>query len=347
MMRFCVLGSGAGGAPTLRRAPAAVLVQVEGTFFLFDCGEGTQRQLIRVRVSRSRIHLIAITHLHADHVLGLFPLLSSMASDRRQAPLLLIGPRGLGELVRHTLRGIDVHLPFELTIQELEPAFGGQLVETEQWRLSCAPLHHSLPCFGFRIQERRMPSVDRERLSSFGLEAGRLIGELKRQGWVQLPSGQKVTLEQVSHPRPQPTLVYCGDTRPCWETVELAYRADVLVHEATFASDLADIARQSFHSTAAEAATVAAMAQVRHLLLTHFSTRYDSLEALLQEARAYFPATSLAQELRWEQVPSSDPLHDQGNSLSDADTQRGQSVASLVPVQGADQGADQPRSAHP
>ncbi len=347
MIRFCLLGTAAGGAPTLRRSPAALVVQIEGTVFLFDCGEGTQRQLIRAGISRSRIALIALTHLHGDHVFGLAPLLASMVSDRRQAPLCLIGPRGLADLISHTLRLVDVQVPFELHIRELEPGYRGELLGAEHWQLSCAPLQHSVPCFGFRLQRRRLPAIDPERLAALGLSPGKLIGELKQRGWVQLPSGERLLLDQVSVPRPQPTLVYCGDTRPCWEAVELADRADLLIHEATFASAHAELARQSYHATAVEAATVARLARVRRLLLTHISTRYPTAEPLLAEARQCFPATELGRELQWETLTDSNPLEDERQSLSNPDTERGQPIAGPISVQGACQGTDQTRSAHP
>lgn len=347
MIRFCLLGTAAGGAPTLRRAPAALVAQIEATVFLFDCGEGTQRQLIRAGIPRGRIALIALTHLHGDHLFGLAPLLSSMVSDRRRRPLQLIGPRGIGDLLHQTLRSVDVQLSFELEIRELEPGYQGELLVREQWQLSCAPLQHSVPCFGFRLQRRRLPALDRERLAALGLRPGRLLGELKRRGWIQLPSGERLLLEQVSVPRAQPTLVYCGDTRPCWEAVELADRADVLIHEATFTNAHAELARQSFHSTAAEAATVASLARVRRLLLTHFSTRYDSAEELLAEARACFPATELGRELQWETLSGSDSLQDERQPLANPDAECGQPIAGTIPMQGAGERADQARAAHP
>ncbi len=346
MMRFCVLGTGAGGAPTLHRAPTAVAVRIEGSAFLFDCGEGTQRQLIRARLSRRKIGLIAISHLHGDHVLGLVPLLASMASDRRREPLLLVGPQGLAQLVRSTLCWIDVQLPFELVIRELEPGFKGELASEEGWRLECAPLQHSVPCFGFRLTARRKPSVDMERLRAFGITPGPLVRQLKQQGWVEKPTGERVRLEDVLLRRHEPVLVYCGDTRPCPEAIELARGADVLLYEATFGEDRAELARQYLHSTAAEAAAVARDAGVRRLVLVHFSTRYRDIEPLVGEARAVFPATEAAQEVRWEEVYPSDALDDDSQPLSDANTERCQPVASIPPVQGTDQRADQPRTAH-
>lgn len=304
MMHFCVLGTAAGGAPLLERAPAAVVVRIEGEVFLFDCGEGTQRQLIRAGVVRRKVRLIAITHLHGDHVLGLLPLLASMSSDRRCEPLFLIGPPGLEELVRTTLRLIDVEPTFELQIRELIPGTAGTVLETEQWALRYASLEHTLPSFGFRLEERRQPVFDMDRLQALGLRPGRLLGELKRQGTVELPDGRVVRLQEVAFQPAEPSLVYCGDTRPCAAAVELARGADVLIHEATFTEEHRELARRTFHSTAAEAAMVAAQAGVRELLLVHFSTRYELLEPLLTEACRVFAHSRLAQELRWETVPT-------------------------------------------
>lgn len=327
--------------------PTAVVARIEEAVFLFDCGEGTQRQLIRAGVSRSKIQYIAITHLHGDHVLGLVPLLASMASDRREAPLHLIGPQGLRELVESTLRWTDVTLPFELHVRELPPDFRGEIAVASKWSLHCAPLRHSIPSFGFRLQERRLPAFDPQRLAEFGLASGPLLGELKRRGWVELPTGERVTLEQVTRPRSQPTLVYCGDTRPCSEAIELARAADVLLYEATFGSTHAELAEETCHSTAAEAASVAAAAGVGRLLLVHISGRYSSAEPLLQEACAIFPNTELAEELCWETITGSDPFNDQGQSLADSDAEGRQSVASVPSVQRAYQRPSQPGTAHP
>ncbi len=305
MIHFCVLGTAAGGAPTLHRLPAAVVVRIDADVFLFDCGEGTQRQLIRAQVSRRKLRLIAITHLHGDHVLGLPPLLSSMSSDRRTEPLLLVGPPGLQELIETVLRLTDVRLTFEVRIRELLPGSAGTLLEEQGWVLRYATLEHTVPSFGFRLQERRPWVFDMERLQRFGLRPGRLLGELKQRGEIHLPDGRRVRLEEVASPQHQPSLVYCGDTQPCRAAVELARGADLLLHEATFAEEHAALARQTRHSTAADAATVAAKAGVGELLLMHFSTRYDELEPLLYEARRIFPRTRLAQELSWESVPAS------------------------------------------
>ncbi|GBD07742.1 Ribonuclease BN [bacterium HR21] len=304
MIHFCVLGTAAGGAPTLERAPAAVVVRIEGEVFLFDCGEGTQRQLIRAGISRRKLGLIAITHLHGDHVLGLVPLLASMSSDRRREPLLVIGPPGLGELVWTTLRLIDVQLSFELEVRELAPKTAGTVLETGRWTLRYAAVEHTVPSFSFRLEERRPPVFDMERVRALGLRPGRLLGELKRHGEVTLPDGRVVRLHEVAHHQPQPSLVYCGDTQPCDADIELARGADVLLHEATFSEEHGELARRTLHSTAADAATVAAQAGVGELLLLHFSTRYDTLEPLLYEARRIFPRTRLARELRWEAIPT-------------------------------------------
>lgn len=333
MMRFCVLGTGAGGVPTLRRASPGVVVQLEGTVFLFDCGEGTQRQLLQAGVSRASIAVIAITHMHGDHVLGLVPLLCTMASEHRNKPLVLVGPRGLAAFVEQTLQAIHCTLPFALEVRELDATFQGEVLLGEQWVLRCAPLRHSVPCFGYRLTWRRQPKLDMERLRALGLGPGKLLGELKRQGWLELPDGRRITLAEVAHPVWQPAVVFCGDTLPCPEAIELAQAADVLFYEATYGRVHAALAQRSHHSTAADAALVARNAGVRRLLLMHFSSRYEDEQELLAEARAIFPEAEIAQELRWEAL---DPLHDERQPLTDSDTQRSQAVAGIAAVQRTD-----------
>jgi ribonuclease Z len=302
MIRYCVLGSGAGGAPILSRHPAAVLVRVEGALLLLDCGEGTQRQLLRLGVSRNRLDIIAITHLHGDHVLGLVPLLTSMHSDRRQRPLLLIGPQGLRELVEDTLRRIYTELAFPLEFRELPEGFAGGVVETPELLLDCAPLQHSAPCFGYRVEQRLAARLDPARLAAYGITPGPLVGQLKREGQVRLPDGKVVRLEDCIVHRIPPSLVYCGDTRPCDAAVELARGAQVLLYEATFGREHAELALETMHSTAEEAAQLAAQAGVETLVLMHFSARYRTVEGLVEEARAVFPATLAATELEWVEL---------------------------------------------
>jgi ribonuclease Z len=254
MMRYCVLGSGAGGAPILSRHPAAVLVRVEGALLLLDCGEGTQRQLLRLGVSRNRIDLIAITHLHGDHVLGLVPLLTSMHSDRRRRPLLLIRSAGAagaggGHLAAHLHRAC---LP--AGVPGAAEGFAGGVVETPELLLDCAPLQHSVPCFGYRVEQRLAVRLDPARLAAYGITPGPLVGQLKREGQVRLPDGKVVRLEDCIVHRIPPSLVYCGDTRPCDAAVELARGAQVLLYEATFGREHAELALETMHSTAEEAA---------------------------------------------------------------------------------------------
>jgi ribonuclease Z len=303
MIRYCVLGSGAGGAPILSRHPAAVLVRVEGALLLLDCGEGTQRQLLRLGVSRNR------TRSHRHHApsrrpcaWGLFRCLTSMHSDRRQRPLLLIGPQGLRELVEDTLRRIYTELAFPLEFRELPEGFAGGVVETPELLLDCAPLQHSVPCFGYRVEQRLAVRLDPARLAAYGITPGPLVGQLKREGQVRLPDGKVVRLEDCIVHRIPPSLVYCGDTRPCDAAVELARGAQVLLYEATFGREHAELALETMHSTAEEAAQLAAQAGVETLVLMHFSARYRTVEGLVEEARAVFPATLAATELEWVEL---------------------------------------------
>lgn len=302
-MKFCVLGNKAGGTPTLSRNHSATALLMEGETLLFDCGEGTQRRLLEAKISRSSISHILISHLHIDHVLGVFALLATLASDKRHKPLLVVGPRGIREFLLHTLQTMDIWIPYALDVCELATGFSGRVAETERYNIEAQMLEHRIDSFGYRVQEKSSLNIDMERAAALGLQEGVAIGQLKRTGQVVLANGTVVTLSDVvAPPRKTRSFVYCGDTVFSPKTIALARAADVLVHEATFAEALAEKAGAWGHATAADAARVAREAQVGKLFLTHISARYDTFTPLLDEARNIFPESYIAEELQKESI---------------------------------------------
>lgn len=302
MVELWFLGTSAGRPIPGRNVSAAVLQlpPERGAFWLFDCGEGTQHQLLATPFRLSRLERIFITHLHGDHVFGLPGLLGSRSSLGASEPLDVYGPAGLREWIETSMRLSGSRLGYELRLHEL--ADEGIVCEDERFVVTCAALDHRIDCFGYRIAERPRPGMlNTERLSSLGLRPGPLYGRLKRGEDVTLPDGTVVrSADVIGAPVPGRVVTILGDTRPCPAIARLAEGADVLVHEATFDETLAEKAAAYGHSTTRQAAEAARDAGARKLILTHFSTRFTdaALPGLAEEARRYFPETEAAEQLK-------------------------------------------------
>ena len=280
--------------PSSRRGMPALLLRRGGDRILFDCGEGTQRQLTR-SVGLADITDIFLTHLHADHWLGLPGMLKTFDLREREKPLTIYGPPPTATVLER-LRIVFGRPSYGLRIVELEP---GQVVERDGYHVVPYPARHRGPSFGYALVEPPRPGrFDAELARQLGVTPGPDFGRLQRGERVG-----NVLPEQVVGPaRPGRKLVYTGDTRPTDATVVAAHGADVLVHEATFATDEADRAAQTGHSTARQAAQVAADAEVRMLALTHISTRYSG-GFLRDEAREVFPDTVVPRDFDTIEVP--------------------------------------------
>jgi ribonuclease Z len=277
-----------GSAPTAQRAPSAVLVRRGGERLLFDCAEGTQRQLLRSDVGLPDLPEVFLTHFHADHYLGLPGMLKTFALRGREVPITVYGPRGLRELLG-VLRRVFGKLTYTLKLVELEP---GDRLERDGYAIVPFRAEHGPAALGYALVEEQRPGhFDVGAAERLGVPDGPERGVLQRGEAVQLPDGTRVVPEQVlGAPRAGRKLVLSGDTAPAASVVEASAGADVLVHEATFCAEERDRARETLHSTAGEAALVAQEAAVRLLALTHLSGRYFGPD-VAEEARALFPNT--------------------------------------------------------
>jgi len=288
------LGTGAA-IPSLDRNVASLALAREGETLLFDCGEGTQRQMMRYGVSFG-LRDIFFTHFHSDHLLGLTGLVRTLGLQDRTDALRLYGPKGARRLIDQALAvGIERN-KFPVEIEELAP---GDRVRRQGYDLTAVEADHRTTAIGYALVEQtRLGRFHPERVRELGVPEGPLWGRLHRGETVQLPDGRTVgPADLVGPPRPGRTVVITGDTRPSAEFVSAARGADLLVHEATFSAEEADKASQTGHSTAAEAAAVARDAGVRRLVLTHISARYTrEAPELLAEAQAIFPATIVARD---------------------------------------------------
>jgi ribonuclease Z len=289
-----------GSMPTAQRAPTAILVRRGGERLLFDCAEGTQRQLLRSNVGLIELREVFLTHYHADHYLGLPGMLKTFALRGRELPITIYGPRGLRELFV-ALRRIFGKLTYEYELIELDP---GVALRREGYSLVTFPVNHGVSATGYGLVENARPGrFDVAVADALGVPEGPERGALQRGESVTLSDGRVVAPESVlGEPRPGRKVVISADTAYSQSVVEAARGADVLVHEATFSEDEADRARETLHSTATQAAEVARAAGVGLLALTHLSNRYFGGE-IEREAQEIFAETVVPRDLDIIVVP--------------------------------------------
>jgi len=307
-VRLVFLGTSAG-TPSRERNLAAMALVMDGRALLFDCGEGTQQQILRSSVRAGAIEAIFISHMHGDHLYGLPGLLATMSLHGRSAPLAVFGPERVAQYLRGVYEASYAHTSFDLTIHAVSD---GATIARDGYDVHARLLDHTAPCLGFCVIEHdRSGAFDLARAQALGVPAGPLFGALQKGRDVTLDDGRVVrSAAVVGPPRAGRRIVYCTDTRLCAAAIELARGADILVHEATYGDDMAAEAGKRGHSTAADAARVAAAAGVQRLVLTHISPRYTDAAPLLAQARAIFPETELAADFAEVQAPSGRHLAD-------------------------------------
>jgi ribonuclease Z len=285
----------AGSMPTPQRAPAALLVRRGGDKLLFDCAEGTQRQLLRSSVGLLELEEVFVTHFHADHILGLPGMFKTFALRGRELPLRVYGPGGLVDLIG-SLKRVVGKLTYELQLVEVEP---GDVLERDGYRLATFRVAHGVSALGWSLIEATRPGrFDVEAADALGVPSGPERGALQRGETV----GSVKPEDVLGPPRAGRKVVITGDTGPSDEIVEAAWGADVLITEATFADEERERAQETNHQTAAQAAEVAQRANVGLLALTHLSNRYFGPE-IAEEARAIFPETVVPRDFDVVEVP--------------------------------------------
>jgi ribonuclease Z len=290
----------AGSVPTPGRGLASMLLRRGGERMLFDCGEGTQRQMMR-SCGMGDIEVVLLTHLHADHVLGLPGMLKTFALRERETPLSVVGPSGTAAFFR-LLQPVIGRLSYDLDVEEVPG--GGEAWSGPGYVVDAVPTEHSVRSLGYALREFDRPGqFDLDAARALGVPEGPAFGRLQRGQDVELEDGTIVRPAQVlGEARSGRTVVYSGDTRACRAIREASAGANVLVHEATFALDEVARSVETGHSTAHDAAITAAAADVDMLALTHVSTRYLGRE-LLAEARDVFPNTVLPRDFDIIEVP--------------------------------------------
>ena len=295
VLRITFLGTG-GSVPSPHRNPSAIAVRRESELFLFDCGEGTQQQMMRAKTGM-KITAIFITHFHADHVLGIPGLLQTLSLQGRTEPLEIYGPKGVRRFLYHLLSLGYASKNFDVKAIELQH---GDVIRRQNYEIRAFKTEHNIRSIGYVLEEAMRPGkFNRERAIELGLKPGPLFSKLQH-GESVFVNGREIRPEDVlGPPRPGRKIVYTGDTRPCESVIQAAENADILIHDGSLSENEKELAIEYMHSTVTEAAEVAAQANVRKLILTHISARYDEEDAkkLEEEAKKIFPNTIVASDL--------------------------------------------------
>ena len=297
-MRFDVTILGSSSAtPIYNRHPTAQLLNLNDRYYLIDCGEGTQIQLLRNGIKAQRIDYIFISHLHGDHYLGLVGLLSSLHLNGRVKPLYIFGPPELKEILELQFRYSQTFLKYELIYKDTHTNKSEVIFENNDVFVETIMLDHRIPCTGFKFtQKKRLRKIIKEKVEALGVPV-EYIPLIKRGVSYTDKSGNTYSAEELTTEADEPrSYAYCSDTICNWQYLDQIKGVNTLYHEATFMHDMIDRARETFHTTALEAGEVAARAGVDQLLLGHFSARYRELDPILEEAKTVFPNSKLALE---------------------------------------------------
>lgn len=294
--KLTILGT-SSALPTSDRYPSAHVLNVHERLFLIDCGEGTQMQMRRFRLRFAKINHIFISHLHGDHIFGLYPLLSSLNLMGRREQVNIYAPEPFEELITRHLADFDINLGYELLIHQLKGSTPRIILSDRRVEVTSIPLRHRVKAYGFIFREKPGENkIKKDKISEFHFTVAEMV-KLKRGEDIVRDDGSVISGEEVTVPAPSPrSYAYCSDTGYFRKLSSYVAGIDLLYHEATFGSEHDALARQTGHSTAAQAATVARDASVRKLIIGHFSARYRSPDQLEAEARVIFPATEAAIE---------------------------------------------------
>ena len=297
-MELVFLGT-SSAIPTSHRNHSAVALKSFGEIFLFDCGEGTQLQMSKAKISPMKINNIFITHFHGDHILGLPGIIQSMAFRGRKNPLHIFGPKGLVEMVNIIRNFGYFSLTFEIYMHEIDD---GIILEEENYRISCSKMNHTVLNFAYSVCEKRRPKFIREKAIALGVIPGPDFGKLQQGNPVKVGDIIIQPEQVLGEERKGRKIVYSGDTTPSESMVEFAKDADLLIHESTFEGAYGDKAYEMGHSTSVQAAEIAKKANVKRLILTHVSTRYKKSDILETEAKEIFENSTVAEDFMETEV---------------------------------------------
>ena len=291
-----ILGN-ASAKPTATAHPSAQVVNINEQLFLMDAGEGVQRQMARCGISPLKLKAVFLSHLHGDHLYGLFPLLSTLGLYGRRTPLRIYAPRPFGEMLAGFLTLFESDLPYTPEWIEVDTTKHQIIFENDTTEIWSLPLRHRVPTAGYLFRQKQPPlNVSKYSIERYGLSIAQIVAA-KRGEDITLESGEIIANAQITY-RPYGPLsyAYCSDTNYSARLAKMVQGVDMLYHEATYAAAEKKLAKERGHSSTVDAAKVADMAKAGRLLIGHFSSRYKDLEALCEECREIFPATEIARE---------------------------------------------------
>ncbi len=287
-IKIVFLGTSAS-SPTKERNLPSVAVEYEGSTYLFDCGEGTQRQLMQNSISPQKIKAIFITHMHGDHVIGVAGLIRTLALNKRTDPLEIFVPEGEEKKLMPLITFDKAFINYKIIIKGVR---AGVAMKGRGFSVHAFKLMHSVPTYGYSFQEEGRVRFDHEKCKKLGIK-GSMYSEIEKKGRIRV-EGKAVSLKSVAKELKGRKIVYATDTRPTKTTSKISENAELLIHEATYADEFQELAKQRLHSTASEAAEVAKRGKAKMLIIFHMSARYKSPSALLKEARKVFKNTEAA-----------------------------------------------------
>lgn len=296
MIKVTVLGR-ASAKPTVNSHPSAQVVNVNEQYYLVDAGEGVQQQMFRCGINPLKLRAVFISHLHGDHIFGLFPLLSTLGLCGRQMPLKIFAPRPFGEILEYHLRYFDSYISYEVEWVEVDTTRHQMIFESKTLEVWSIPLRHRVPCSGYHFKEKRPElNVDKFKIVKYNLSIAQIVAA-KRGEDITLEDGTVVENSEITYLPFEPrSYAYLSDTSRSAVAAERVKGVSLLYHEATYSREFKHDAKERGHSTAADAAQMAVVAGAERLLLGHFSSRYKSPEVLLEEAKEIFENSAIAEE---------------------------------------------------
>ena len=298
MEPFNVYILGCGSAlPTLQHQASSQVVQIRDKFFMIDCGEGTQQQLRHTHIHFNKVQAVFISHLHGDHCFGLIGMISTFGMLGRTAPLQVYAPTDFEQMFQAQMQMFCHGLDYTVEFHAIDTDFRQVIYEDRSLTVETVPLEHRVPCCGFIFREKpTLPHIRRDKIDFYQIPVCQIANIKNGADWVTNDGTVIPNSQLTTPPVPVRSYAYCSDTRYMPALHQQIKGVDVLYHESTYANDRQDRARQYYHSTAAEAATVAKQAGMGKLLLGHYSARYNDEQTLLKEAQQIFPRTFLTNE---------------------------------------------------
>ncbi len=288
LIDITILGT-AGSLPTRERALPSVALSHDGNLFLFDCGEGTQMQMMKYGINPARLKAIFLSHIHGDHVIGIAGLVRTLALNNRKEELKIFIPKGFESAVKNLIVFDRPIIGYEIKIIGIK---AGQIFRGKDFSVSSFKLNHNVATYGFIFKEDDKIKFIKDKCAKLGIK-GTMFSELEKKGVIYV-NGKRITAKGLTLPKPGKKIVYAADTRPSKSTITAARNADLLIHESSFTAEYGNLALARKHSTVTEAAGIAKKAKAKLLVVTHFSARYKNLNAIKKEAKQTFSNTVAA-----------------------------------------------------